>query len=59
MTPEQLVELALRVWPLIEKAIALRQANPSLTEEDARALLTAHVAALQAKIQADLDAHPV
>lgn len=58
MNPEELVEVALKIWPLVEKALALRQANPSITEEEARAVLTQHVAALQAKIQADLDAHP-
>lgn len=52
------VELALKLWPLVEKLIALKQANPGLTEAEARAELTAVVSALEAKILADQAAHP-
>lgn len=58
MNPADLIELALKLWPLIEKSIALHDAQPSITEAEARVALTQHVAVLQAKIQAELDKPP-
>lgn len=52
------IDLALKLWPLVEKLIALRQANPSITEAEARAELEQAGADLTQKILDDQSGHP-
>lgn len=54
----ELIDLAIRLAPLLEKILALRQANQAISADDLRAILTADADALNQKIQDDLDAHP-
>ena len=64
MNPAELVDLAIRLWPLFEKILALNQDRasqglPPATLEEARAELNKAADELSAKIQADIDSHPV
>lgn len=54
----ELINLAISLAPLLEKIIALRQANPAITADEVRAELIKDADALNQKIQDDLDAHP-
>lgn len=54
----ELINLAISLAPLLEKILALRQANPAVSPEYLRAELTKDADALNQKIQDDLDAHP-
>lgn len=55
---QELIDLALKLWPLFEKILALKTATPAITEADLRAELIKDADALGQKIQDDLDSHP-
>lgn len=55
----ELIDLAIKLYPLFEKILALKQAYPAIAPADVRAELIKDADALSQKIQDDLDAHPV
>lgn len=54
----ELIDLAISLAPLLQKILALRQANPAITPPEVRAELIKDADALTRKIQDDLDSHP-
>lgn len=55
----ELIDLALKLWPVLERILALRKMDPAISPDEIRAELIKEADALSQKIDDDLKAHPI